>query len=262
MIFQSELNPYKKLLEEQEFLPFKGDTNFDKEYNKYKKRTLVNEDFDYLDFQNNEEGIKDIVEEYINKNIESQHEYADSPDYLDSMYADGLGSEFNNWVRIESLDDILEEFEDKIVENKNFKSIVEEFIEIHKEDFDLSFSGDSEIGTIYNLGEDQISIYFDNTSTIEIFGKEYNFIELINYLPIEFIEELNLSEDINEDLASFQNSNKNYIDIYVTHSHRHSISVYLDNVDEVKDLFGDFLKENNYYGVFQSDDNSVWEDEE
>lgn len=260
-------NPYKKLLEDdsEDFLSFEGDTKFTKEYGLYKGRTLKNEEFKHLNFQKNREAIKEIIETYLNDKIDSEHSYMDEPSSLNDRYVDSVDREtFNNWVYIneDDLSNILKEYEDSVFSEYEFSDAISKFIEKHKEDFEIYFNGSSTIGYINGLGSDEGSLYFDNDIEIEILGKAYNFIDLMKYLPTEFIEELSLKEDINDSIiSSIHKDTKDYIEVEILHYYPYSIPVYLRREDELKDTFLDFLKEEGYYKLVQSEDNSVWEEE-
>lgn len=270
MILHSELNPYKKLLEEQDFLPFVGKKGnkikFKKDYKKFQKRILTKEEFDFLDFENNKEEIKEIIENYINDIIKNNHDYMDTEEYLNNTFVNSIGrGDFNNLLNEDSLrvDDIFyDDFYELLNEkSEDYNSIVKDFWNENKDQFDIDFTkNDYRIGDFYQR-EEWYSHYFRDDDVIEIFGKEYNFIDLMYYLPTEFIKSLKLEDNINDEIIRNIKDKEKSFDIQFVHDYGyHSINVYLQNYDEVKDLFKQYLIDNGYLGV-KSDDNTVWEEE-
>lgn len=270
MLMGSNLNPYKKLLEQQDFLPLKGKKGvkrkFKIDYDKFQKHILKNEDFKYLDFKNNQEEIKEIVENYINEITKRNHDYMETDDYLNNMI-DGIGQEdFNEYLNENylKLDDI---FYDEFYEQLNdrghdYSLIIKEFWNENKGEFDISFTiSDYLIGEFYQE-EDTYSHYFNEYEKIEIFGRDYNFIDLMYYFPTDFIKSLDLEDDINDDIIQCIKDKDKQFDIQFTHYYGYNgINLYLENYDEIKDLFKQYLIDNHYLGI-KSEDNTIWEEEE
>lgn len=267
MLIGSDENIYKKLLkeDEQDFLKFQDDPDFNINYNEYKKSVLGKEKFKSLNFEENREEIKEDLEKYLNEYCKREDEYLDNPESLNASYYEAVsGPDFNSWVSCEYLGGILEEYEDRLKEGIYFSTVVNDFYDEYIEDFDINFTpNDDQIGHIYNLGSSDANLYFDTDSEITVLNKDYSFFELFRYLPSDFIKELELDYEILDYLLEIHSSHKlKYIDILIHHDYDYKIAVYLRNKDEIIDLFKEYIKEKNYLGYVQSDDNSNWEEEE
>ena len=245
MLIRSEGNTYKKLLKENNLEDLDIDTD---------GYTLVN-----------------AITKYINKKIRDGEEYLSSIEYFsniyDEVYRDNL--DIFNWdygffhylIADRHLDEEIDE------------SVIDEFIEENIKNFEISVyensDSDKRIGYFKGLGESQGAVEIDSSEEINI--PELNItmplFKLVQEIPDSFYdllsenESLEIDEDILDSIRSGED-NLNYIEIDVYSYDPYGHNGYLQNEEDIKDLYLSFLSRLGLIGIIKSDDNSVWEEED
>lgn len=272
MLFSPE-NPYTKLLEdEHQFLPFKGDKDFESKYKTYKDKVPL---YDRLRIMTEEdENFFDTGMEQFSLYLEDQEdelsEYVTTANYMNERYGSYITEGEGYFNKYDEQD--LENIED-LIDIYGFTSeSIYNFIEHNLSDLDPIFldkgkdnSGYVIIGSNYaDTVED--SILIDDSNTIEINDKKISILDFIRSIPEEILPRLidkyfqnfYYLDEIKKQINSVRKKGHD-IELYVEVGDQYNSTCYVGvNKSEFIEKYIKNLKDEDE--LLQDDDNSMYED--